>query len=453
MPFFDCKALSPKDELANAFQRTESDKLSKFGSLEGRAVCLLKVLNHTASLVLKPLFYLAIGIGFLVMTQAGFKGQLNTPQLQNNPATKQLRVLEKNPEFKTRMVNMGKNLVLTAPVAILSQTIQIAKAALGILHPGIYFKTDKLSPLLHRLGVVAQYVGCDHIIVQELNKGSKALDLYGVSKAYIQAEYARNLRVIAQKLEDPNIPDSRKLSVLSMLNPIDGLDNKSGIKACIAGLGRTLQQMRAAIDVPEHPSCVIPHLLEQFKGDIFEKMVLDAEGEQNASVPVWNAIIKRLGYDEAHRGTALISAIGADVGLPKEIIALAKQDPLTGRGVQLSNTERNALLTEFNTRNNRASQIKVLLTRINSDVTDGSPGLKAFRIKVIQALANGVTPDMLSGAKLTEGDEVQYIVVKYQMNKGQGDVREAGFDDLNADAIEYLLDHGSDSFWATVSAA
>jgi hypothetical protein len=445
MNFFDYLAHSPKEELRNAFCRASSDGLEKFGSLKGRSICLLKVLTHTSCIVLKPLFYVLGGIIMTIHTNIAFKGELDASMFEKRPDSyKRFQTLENNPEFKNRSISSYKKLLLIAPIAILSQIIQVIKAVMGILHPGFYFRNDPLTPLMHRLAVVARRIGGQTSLIQELDKGSKAIEVSGVNISYVRAKYTQYLNVIVTKLEDPTIPDPRKLSVLSLLNVDEDIDI-SGIKGCIAGLGRTLQDMCAMINIPENPAEVVPFFLEKFKKDVLAQMVLSAENLKDFGE--WKVIVNKLGWDQAHRGTALTAVIGTPIGLSQEAVAMAYQDPFVAQGIKLTGDESQALLDEFNKRF-QARKIDFLLSMINSAIVqdprgqvDVSPGLKVFRQKALEALCNSVTPAMLSDLNLGEGNEADCVEKTYQKNNGIGDRSETGFNDLNAKAIQFLLDN------------
>lgn len=276
MNFIDYHAASPKEELKNAFFRTNLDGLGKFGSLKGRAICLLKVATHTSCIVLKPLRYLIFGSLSVLLIHLLAKGKLKGPSFDKDPFFQRIRVLENNPEFKKRAYSTLKDMMLCAPVAVLSQVIQVIKAVFGIFHPGFYFKNDPLTPLMQRLAVVARTVGCQNSLIQELDKGSKAINISGTNNAYIRVKYTQYLNAIVTKLEDTNIPNSQKLRVLSLLN-IDEDTDISGIQGCIAGLGRVLKDMDAMLNVPENPADVVSFLLEKLKMNIITQMVLAAE--------------------------------------------------------------------------------------------------------------------------------------------------------------------------------
>lgn len=438
--FFDYLVSSPMLEIQAAFDRTDAaEDLGNFGSLHGRAVCLLRIATHTASIVLKPVFYLSLAITNMIVIQLIFLGIMpNEPHNKAVGIDKDVLIFENNPELKSRMFASLNDLMLTAPAAILSQIIQTVKAALGVLYPGIYFRKDELSPLLHRVARIARDVHCQQDLIEELEKGAEAITLDCVNKSYFQAEYIRDLTFIVTRLENPIIPDSRKVGVLSMLNP----DHESGIKACPAGLGRILQQMCAAIEVPNDPALIIPHLLTQFKSEILNKMILDVEHDlEKQGLPRWKTVLRRIGLDPAHRGTALISAIGRHIALPDETIARADQDYLVAsQKVQLSLHDHNSLIEEFNQRFSRHNKVTFLKACINSHA-DGSPGLRRFREQAIEAFTPLITKDMLIANGLEDGDEVMYIITQYQENHGQGNPSgNPGFNDLNDQAIALLLD-------------
>src|SRR5690242_10188123 len=63
----DYVANSPKEEITRAFKRTPSSNMGRFGSIEGRAVCLFKVGMHGIGIVAKPLMYLGLGAAEFVV--------------------------------------------------------------------------------------------------------------------------------------------------------------------------------------------------------------------------------------------------------------------------------------------------------------------------------------------------------------------------------------------------
>ena len=125
---------------------------------------------------------------------------------------------------------------------------------------------------------------------------------------------------------------------------------------------------------------------------------------------------------------------------------MANQDTFVAAGIKLIGNQQQELLNEFNARFEK-QKMPYLSEAINSSITevlgtvDVSPGLRIFREKVIMALANSLTPEILSLENLSEGDEGLYVERIYQQNNGIGDRSEIGFNNLNDSAIQFVLNH------------
>ena len=442
----DYVANSPIEELRLGLQRTPSETYGDFGSLEGRLVCALKVGVHTASIVLKPLHYLVAGAVVPAFFNLINAVAANPDLLAQNPDLEsQIRELDNgpvqvsaftdNPELQERFSVLTNGMLLAAPFVIISQIIQVFKAILGVIHPGIYFRNDELAPFFRRLTHVALEVGCSPDLIEKLEQGSKIVYrsiLHFRNPEYYEAEYRNDLEVICEKLEDPLLPASRKLCVLSLLNPEPP---GSGIESCPGGLGRTFRLMRANIEVPENPAEILPWLTAQFKGEVINRMILQSETTHNTpNRPQWHRQIARLAYDPVHRGNALIVDIGRDVGLDEATILRAEHDPIANRIAPLPDSEKQTLITAFNTLCTEEALLEALLEKVNSQ-PDGSPGLATFRDHVIQFLSEHLTQEQIDAAEEEDLDPTIYAIRLYYLKGGEGDPSDPGFNNLNADAI------------------
>ena len=411
MNFIDYRVNSPREELCLAFQGAASEKYSSIASIEGRLVCVMQMVVHIAGIVLKPLYYLGTGIlGCIVVCISKCMSQEDTPR--------EFAFLVGNPDLQARMRSSLIGLILTAPFAILSQIIQVVKATLGVLHPGIYFRLDELAPYFQRLAAIARAVECPEGLIDRLERGSEIAhaSLHDFPNSeYFEAEYQRDLPLLVNQLENNEIPDARKLSILMMLNPEPA---GSGIEACPGALGRILRQMRINLEVSEDPTKI---LTPQVKEEIINEMVLQSSAtEGQPGRPAWHHTIFRLAHDDAHRGNALILQIGRQIQLPESTIIHTEHDPTVVRLEPLEESEHIGLLAAFE---------GMLLARVNSG-PDGSPGLKTFRDQVIQSLV-----EHLPEGEAGEEDPAIYVTQRYYLNGGRGDPSEPGFNDLNIDAL------------------
>lgn len=438
--FFDYNAFSPREELRLACQRTYSEKLNHPFSLKGRVICLLRVFTHSASIVLKPLHYLATTIGLLVTVHFfGKEASLNKlkeilKKKPNEEIAEMIDTYENNPELLQRESEKAKDKFFTVITAPFSQVIQIFKAALGVIYPGFYFKNDELIPYIKELATIAKQVDCSPDLIERLERGSmiihKSLNDCP-NREYYYAQFQRDIAFICNKFSDPQFPSSRKHALLSMLNPHP---KGSGIESCTPGLGRILQQIRINIDIPEDPQIVIPWLVDQIQGELINVMVMQADttkGQQDC--PEWHTTIRQMALTPGHKGNAMILTMGDSIGLSEEMMDQAKKDISAIRIEALSPEELEGLLQAFKTLLKEAGLVKSLMAQINSQ-PDGSPGLKTFRNHMTRVLADKVAKDH------PENEDPSTTAIKlYYLHGGEGDPLDESFSDLNEEGVRAFV--------------
>ncbi|WP_195155533.1 glycosyltransferase [Candidatus Protochlamydia phocaeensis] len=125
--------INAKHELANTFKLEENDALCKFSSLQGRAICLLRIPAHLVGLVVKPILYTAAAVALVVFTMG-----LNMRHALHLGHTHELG--EKTKENLKLSIGFASS-ALAAPIG---QVAEMVKAIFGLIHPGAYFK--KVDP-------------------------------------------------------------------------------------------------------------------------------------------------------------------------------------------------------------------------------------------------------------------------------------------------------------------
>lgn len=435
LTFFDYISGDAKDEIKTSCQRSHSEKLNQFGSLKGRAICILRIGTHAASIILKPLVYIAILIFAKLMPvilklvpkdkyQEAFKEKaddfkviLATPALMENIQRDAMKVA---------------GCILVAPI---SQTIQLTKAFLGILHPGIYFKDNKLIPHLKELSDVAKKTNCSPKLVDSLRNGAPIIHksftgARGNLRDHYYALIEKDLAVICEKFRDPELTDEHKQTLLTLLNPEP---KGNGIEACPPALSRILQQICANLSVPADQSQVMPWLIAQFKREVIDTMVLIASTTasiDNPLRPKWHTTVLETAHEPAHRGNAMVLMLGEQIGLPQEMMDQAKQDPMAEKNKEILEDDVEELVEIFNEFCTEEEMTAYLMAKINSQ-PDGRRGLKIFRDYMIQKLSEKIAdsnPDL--------EDPASEAAKKYYLNGGVGDPSEEGFTDINEDCIK-----------------
>lgn len=379
MILYDYITLNPNDELRSALHRVPSTEYSKVGSLKGRAICVYKTCYHAVALVLKPLCYFTLGLGLYAINS-------------------QAQALSKKP-VRASFKEVGVSLMQTGMVAPLGQILQLFKAAMGILHPGCYFKENEFTIYFNQLTDIAKEVGCDKELIKLMHNGPYYISLslqQGISRLHYEAQFKRDLEIICKKMSEPTLSSDEKIAILNMFASLPSDPLKSGIQACPPGLGRLLEQICGCIDIPKNPEKVLPWLEIQLKEESLHQLVMQIEKEKYiCALDVDSG--KPVKHDPAHFGNFLISLLGKKIGLPQEMIDKSTKD-LMAKTVMLPDDEQKELLAKFNKLYTEKALTPFLINRINSQ-PDGRPGLKDFRNHIIQTLANHVSDDEIAASQ------------------------------------------------------
>ena len=140
--FFDSISLAYKDEFNLSLIRRDSDHYDSPLSIRGRVCCVARTITHALGIGLKPLYYL----GFYILSRQSVAILRYIPRdaLEQDPHLREhqdelrlVRALIDNPELVERMKRELNGMPLCALVAPVSQTVQVLKSALGIVHPGL----------------------------------------------------------------------------------------------------------------------------------------------------------------------------------------------------------------------------------------------------------------------------------------------------------------------------
>jgi len=382
--FFDYTAFTPKEELQLALERTYSGTRGNFCSLEGRLVCLIRVITHVVSIVLKPLYYLvscALGRFTIIIMATVPDAVIASQNSRKEKSALDAEAIANNPELQQRFHSNFNGLVKAAPLCFLSQIIQMCKAALGILHPGLYFKNDNLAPYFRLLANEAKELNLHPELIQKLNDQSVILHhslRQNPGAAYYCAEFEHSLDTITKKF--PNLPRERKIELLSTrLNPeVKG----EGLNACPSGLARTLQilciEMDFSINSPEELQAA---LIKQFYSQILTTMIDKAEySKGQITVPSWAVAVRSLAHDPAHRENTLILTLGRDY-LSEDLVQLAEQDIMAHA---LLEERDKAAIVEIFTQLSTPQEFEAFVLQTVNRGEDGSLGIPDIRNYIVQ---------------------------------------------------------------------
>lgn len=379
MYFIDYFNVNPKDELLSAWERVPLDEYTRRGSLrEGRKVCVWRVCYHTAAIVLKPALCIAVSLYYLalkVMKRLPDQGRLET----------------------TPSVSDLIKLFLTGLVAPFGQILQLFKAAMGILHPEFYFKENELTKYFDQLAAIAEEVECELELIETLKQSSSILARKQVSETrnYYNALFEKDLAIICEKLNEPNLSQDEKTAVLNMFASSPNDSAPSGVYACSPGFGRMLEQICASLNVPKESEDIVPWLVAQYKEEILHQMVMQPKKSSKYMDEINNRE-KNIAIDP-HFANILIFNLGKKIGLQKEVIDKSSQDSLT-QNYYLSESEQQELVEQFYELYTEEAIEAYLMERINS-APDGGPGLKNLRNYMIQKLAEQVSDSELESSK------------------------------------------------------
>jgi len=434
--FFDGVVNSPGEELALVGSRMNSNHYDSALSLQGRAGCLLRVVSHSACIPLKPLYYFGYyGLAQMsICVMPSMRQALDAPEFaeyneKNREEAAAIRVLADNPELLHRYEREVRLLPLCAVVAPISQTMQVLKAVGGVLYPALYYQHDPFIAIFASLSSTARSVGCSEELVDCLEMGSSLLHeklFYLSNRDYYMATFLRDFGFINEKMQTPDLlPKERKLVLLNMLDP---LSSKSGMKGCAPAIGRILEQIVAQIDIPEDPERAIPHLCDQFKEEVINRLVMQTELALDKSRLPWQNVMHSTAHDPSHRGNAFIVAMGDQIGMSMEIINRAKQDSMANRSSPLEAKHKELLLDAFYELYTKSELTKSLLEQLNSK-QDGTPGLKAIRAAIFQRLCENLQ------ATNEAEDMSMEAVRRFYLHAGEGSPSENNFTDLNDHAL------------------
>lgn len=375
MFLIDHMTTTPKDELFSSMQRVPSTEFAQIGSLKGRAVCIWKTAYHAAAILVKPAVYIVAGSAFLVLSY--------------------MVKFAVGDAARFSWVQCSVNIILTGLVSPLGQIMQLFKAAIGILHPGCYFKEDELDPYFRALATLAQDAGCEPSFVEILKKGSEIIASslqIGHARVFYHALFERDLAVIVEKLSDPDMPKQEKQAVILMLAPLPSDPLASGIYACPAGFGRLLEQICCCLDIPKEKAFILPWLVAQFKVEIIHDMLM-REGlcekfVKDLDIPDAESTLKK---NTAHYGNLLIAKLGDQMKLSPEMIENASKDLIVEMRI-LKDEDKVELMKLFESQYTEEALASYLMSRLNSQ-PDGSRGLHDFRTHVIQKLTEGISEE------------------------------------------------------------
>lgn len=442
MNFFDYWVAKPSDELQSAWDRVPHTEYAQIGSLKGRAVCVLKIISHTASVVIKPIVYIATGITLIAMHSLVFIVTILT-----------------NPKEKVRMsfLHPGANLILTGCVSPIGQVFQVFKAIIGILHPACYFKEDELHKYFVQLAHIAEEMDCDDEFVKIIKDGAQSVNKnlhFTSSRSYYYALYKRDLSIICNKLNDSNLSDDQKIATLDMLAPLPDHPDITGINACCPGLGRILEHMRSYLDVPHDPEQIIPWLEGLYKIDILNLMTMQSD----LMIKYWSSVFtineteeveedRELALAANHFANFLIVTLGPQIGLSDDMIEIASQDLYTSIPCFVENEEEE-LLAIYNGLYSEDDFIAYLSNRINSQ-PDGEIGLKKFRDHITQLLCNSISEEEINSSleevqkqfnlsDILADDPIYYVKFHYYLYPDAHPSDECSTD-LNEEGIKAFL--------------
>ena len=235
--FFDAIVVSPSEELRLPFEKIDSNGYDSVLSVQGRVACLLRTITHTIGIPIKPLYYM----GFWVSTRMSISLIPSLPkdamqgkgfeeyQKEYPDEAKVVQTLVDHPELLQRLSREVSSAPYCALVSPFSQTAQLLKSILGIIHPGFYYQHDPFISIFQSLAEQAKALGCSKELTEALDDGTSHIHTklhHVANRDYYYVIFKRDFGYISSSLKDDNIPNNRKLMLLNMLDP---LSSKSGI--------------------------------------------------------------------------------------------------------------------------------------------------------------------------------------------------------------------------------
>jgi len=157
MPFFNrCNPLSiyvrPDLEIIPVFERKKATHSFERNSLKGRASCLLAIIPHLVSAVVKPVVYSALAVVGVAVTVLALLAIAPTGLLLfgYGYVFKEEALIRDIPGvlFAMLVIPIGVTAVCVVDIAIspIAQLILAGKAAAGVIHPGAYFQPRDRHP-------------------------------------------------------------------------------------------------------------------------------------------------------------------------------------------------------------------------------------------------------------------------------------------------------------------
>lgn len=439
MVFFDHWIANPINELKSSWHRVPHREYSKLYSLQGRAVCLLKIFSHASSIIIKPIVYFISGVALSIISLIAL-----------------LIIKKTGEEIRFNFLNLGVQLILTALVAPVGQIYQVFKATMGLLFPSCYFKEDKLNKHFAKLAQIAEEIKSDPEFVELLKNGSEIVYKKNLAdyRKYYEDLIEHNLAIIGDKLSSSDLPKERKKALLDNLVPLSDNQEITGINACLPGLLKILDKMCYCLDIPHHPEQIIPWLEVLFKMDILDKVVL--QPEVAIKFASFSSKIEKEGkaltdvqdQSRIHYQNFIVVNLGDKIGLPKEMMEKASHD-LINSYRQLIEDDENELLKIYHKFYSKENYVDFLSLQINSQ-PDGGMGLKEFRNHIIQKLCENLTEEEIKssisevkkkfGLRDIFADEpIYYVKFHYFLHPDLDDPSDERSSDLNSEGIKAFL--------------
>ena len=422
--FFDGAVNTGAEELSLCLEKVDAPEgYADSDSIKGRASCLVRTGTHAVGIVAKPLYY----AGFWGLSQASMamlpaldtdSDSFREYSKEHEAEAKVLRALIEHEELQERQGAMLGSVPSAALAASLSQTVQLTRSLGGVIHPGLYYKTDPFVAIFRQLAAVAREVGCSIELVAAFEEGTDLIHaklFHLPNRDYYLALFHRDLELIATKMKDPGILPSRKLSLLAMLDP---LGSESGLRGCAPAVGRILELIVAHVDLPGDPAAAILSLADQAKHGFLTQMVMQAD----SGVGGWVEVVNASAHDPAHRGNSLVMTLGADIGMSPATVKRAEKDLLATHVRPLSASDKDLLTQRFFELYTEDSLVESLLFQVNSK-PDGCAGLQELRAAIFKRLCEAFDAEALDAVEL------------YYARRGVGDPSDPSFTDLNARAL------------------
>ncbi len=350
-------------QINDAFNFIPHPTYSDGYSLEGRLFSFGMACKHLIYLPVEPILYFSLGLGSLAIHYS-LKDKVKEVS-------------------EISFYEIGKSLLISAFIAPIIQIIFIAKAILGIIHPGFYFKPTLLKVYFDELALLAQELGCEEKLGELFKKASANLleeFSYGRQEYYLNL-FEVDLAIITKKLREDQLTKEDKIAILKMFDsyPMEKDDDGSGLSACPPGFGRLLEQICYSLNTPQKEELILPWLIVEHKLAIINQIIMLWDAKKKISALI----------DPPHFFNIILVKIGKKIGIPDHMIETPRKDHLVDSAA-LSEKEEIEFLKLFNLKYSKKCTVTYLLERINSQY-DGRPGLKNFRNSIIKKLSEIAT--------------------------------------------------------------